>query len=65
LQGFVVTDKILISSYSPGQRLWLSATAGSMRDTAPGTPNRIIGHMYQDIGGGYYNIRFNPDNFHT
>jgi hypothetical protein len=65
LQGYVVTDKILISSYSPGQRLWLSATAGSMRDTAPGTPNRIIGHMYQDIGGGYYNIRFNPDNTHN
>jgi hypothetical protein len=62
LQGFVVTDKILISSYSPGQRLWLSATAGSIRDTAPGTPNRIIGHMYQDAGAGYYNIKFNPDN---
>ena len=65
LQGFVVTDKILISSYSPGQRLWLSATAGSVRDTAPGTPNRLIGHMYQDVSGGYYSIRFNPDNFHT
>ena len=58
-------DKILISSYSPGQRLWLSATAGSVRDTAPGTPNRLIGHMYQDVSGGYYSIRFNPDNFHT
>jgi hypothetical protein len=65
LQGFVVTDKITISSYSPGQRLWLSNLTGTMRDTAPGTPNRIIGHMYQDVGGGYYNIKFNPDNFHT
>jgi len=65
LQGFVVTDKITISSYSPGQRLWLSNLTGTMQDTAPGTPNRIIGHMYQDIGGGYYNIKFNPDNFHT
>jgi hypothetical protein len=65
LQGFVVTDKITISSYSPGQRLWLSNLTGTMRDTAPGTPNRLIGHMYQDVGAGYYNIRFNPDNFHT
>jgi hypothetical protein len=65
LQGFVVTDKITISSYSPGQRLWLSNLTGTMQDTAPGTPNRLIGHMYQDVGAGYYNIRFNPDNFHT
>ena len=65
LQGFVVTDKITISSYSPGQRLWLSNLTGTMRDTAPGTPNRLIGHMYQDVSGGYYSIRFNPDNFHT
>jgi hypothetical protein len=65
LQGFVVTDKITISSYSPGQRLWLSNLTGTMQDTAPGTPNRLIGHMYQDVGGGYYNIKFNPDNFHT
>jgi hypothetical protein len=65
LQGFVVTDKITISSYSPGQRLWLSNLTGTMQDTAPGTLNRLIGHMYQDVGGGYYNIKFNPDNFHT
>ena len=65
LQGFVVTDKITISSYSPGQRLWLSNLTGTMRDTAPGTPNRLIGHMYQEVSGGYYSIRFNPDNFHT
>jgi hypothetical protein len=62
LQGFVTTNYITITSFEPGQPLWLSNSTGTIQDTAPGSPRRRIGHMYQDIGGGYYNIRFNPDN---
>jgi hypothetical protein len=65
LQGFVVTNYITSTSYEPGQRLWLSGTPGSMRDTAPETIKRIIGHIYESVGSGYYNVRFNPDNIYS
>jgi len=63
LQGFVVTDQISVTSFISGQPLWLGTTGNAM-DVAPGAGSRrLIGHYHNDLGAGYYSIRFNPDNY--
>jgi cytoskeletal protein CcmA (bactofilin family) len=64
LKGFVITNYISFSgSPTTGQALWLDNSPGGMTDAAPGGGiSRIVGHMYEIISG-YYNIRFNPDNY--
>jgi hypothetical protein len=65
LKGFVVTSIITISGFfTPGQPLWLLGSNGRMTDVAPGGgQDRIVGHSYEDLGTGFYTIRFNPDNY--
>jgi hypothetical protein len=68
LQGFVVTDRITAIGFQIGLPLYMDTsiggTAGNLIDTSP-SGARIMGQYYNDVGAGYYNIRFNPDNFHT
>jgi hypothetical protein len=68
LQGFVVTDKITVGGFQIGIPLYMDTsiggTAGNLNDNMPSNA-RIMGQYYNDVGSGYYSIRFNPDNFHT
>jgi hypothetical protein len=62
LQGFVVTQYIITPTFVSGAPLWLDQN-GHLTDVLPGGNARIAGHYYEDLGSGYYNIRFNPDNY--
>jgi hypothetical protein len=62
LRGNAYTDKIL-GSEAPGIPVWISTTAGSMRDSAPissGDFVRQIGHILTT-----HVLRFNPDNYYS
>jgi hypothetical protein len=67
LKGFVVTGTVTFAPggfFTPGQPLWLLGSNGRMTDVAPGGgQDRIVGHSYEDLGTGFYTIRFNPDNY--
>jgi hypothetical protein len=62
LKGFVVTSYISSPTFVSGAPLWLHQN-GNLRDSLPGGNARIAGHYYEDLGGGNYIIRFNPDNY--
>jgi len=62
LRGNTYTDKLL-GSEAPGIPIWISTTAGSMRDSAPSTQGQFIrqvGHILAT-----HVLRFNPDNYYS
>jgi hypothetical protein len=62
LRGNTYTNKLL-GSEAPGIPVWISITAGSMRDSAPTSQGqfvRQVGHIL-----AYHVVRFNPDNYYS